>query len=84
MDGSNKILTIEIGAFGLRTGRTLRETMLSEHCIDYDGKFNNSMSEKTATSVYGNNYSDDKYIENLDVYFTERENPKSKESKLKV
>ena len=33
------MLTIEIGAFGLRAGRTLRETMLNEHCIDFDGKF---------------------------------------------
>ena len=60
MDGSRTVLTIEVGSFGLNTGRALRETMLAEHCIDFDGKFNDSMAEKTATSVYGNNYANDK------------------------
>lgn len=82
-DGSNNILTIEIGGFGLRTGKWLRETMLSEHCIDNDGHFKSDLAEKTATSVYGNNYDWDKFIENADVYFTEEQDGKGKECKLK-
>ena len=81
MDGSRNILTIEIGAFGLRTGQALRETMLKEHWIDYGGKFNDSIVERTASSVYGNNYDNDKFIEHADVYFREEQDPKNKETK---
>ena len=77
---SNKIMTIEVGSFGLRAGKCLREKMLEEHSIDSNGNYH-PHEENGFTSVYGNNYRCDKYIENAEVYFSEFEDPKLKESK---